>query len=368
MAHSKALEPRTYHYVIDSRDRNTDVFPSPNRYDVTLPETINNVAHCKLLVADIPFSRHLVHAANNLVYVSENGGATVSVVQITHGNYEGPSLATMLQAKLNASCKATYTVTYNDITDSFAIVSNLVDKITTPPPTVPTLSFMLAFKGDAIVVDGKPAAAYASFCAARVLGFANANYVGDVKGVASYASTGARTGTLAAPAGGLATAMCVGDALYVTAGAGAGTFPCTVTAVTDAAATISVPAAFSGQVPTGTVAVTGVVSGRIQAPFRKNLRKDRYIVLNVNNAEINYGVSTVLDRSFCIINSKDCSLNNEYKFDAIKNYEPPLNSLKRLQISFYDYDGNLYDFQNQDHRLELEFSVWGYGHGKGTLN
>lgn len=358
------LEPRTYHYVIDSRDRNTDIFPAPSRYDVTLPETINNVAYCKLLVADFPFSRYTVHAANNLVYVSENGNTTVNVVQLTPGNYEGPSLATKLQLQLNASCKATYTVTYNDITDSFAIVSNLIDKTATPPTTVPTLSFMLAFKGDSIVVDGKHSAAYASFCAARVLGFANANYVGAVKGVTAYTSTGARTGTLAAPAGGLA--MFVGDTLYVTVDAG--TFPCTVTAVADAAVSVSVPAAFTGQVPTGTVAVTSVVSGRIQAPFRKNLRKDRYIVLNINNAEINYGVSTVLDRSFCIINSKDCSLNNEYKFDAIKNYEPPLNSLKRLQISIYDYDGNLYDFQNQDHRLELEFSVWGYGHGKGTLN
>ena len=72
-----------------------------------------------------------------------------------------------------------------------------------------------------------------------------------------------------------------------------------------------------------------------------------------------HGRVGLVGRSFGIINSKESDLNNEYKHDTLKVFEPVLNSLRRLNIAFYDYDGNLYDFQNQEHRLELEFGVWG---------
>jgi hypothetical protein len=36
-----------------------------------------------------------------------------------------------------------------------------------------------------------------------------------------------------------------------------------------------------------------------------------------------------------------------------KTYDPPLERLARVAVSWTDYDGNPYDFQNQEHRIEL---------------
>jgi hypothetical protein len=40
-----------------------------------------------------------------------------------------------------------------------------------------------------------------------------------------------------------------------------------------------------------------------------------------------------------------------------KRWTPPLSRVGRLMIQFLDADGEQYDFQNQDHRLELMFEV-----------
>jgi len=98
-------------------------------------------------------------------------------------------------------------------------------------------------------------------------------------------------------------------------------------------------------------------TGAVVAPFRKNFNKERYIGLSVSRAEYTYGTSANIDRIFAIIDDKENSLNDDHKSDTIKIFEPPLNSLRKLQIAFVDYYGNQYDFQNQDHRLELEFTV-----------
>ncbi len=41
----------------------------------------------------------------------------------------------------------------------------------------------------------------------------------------------------------------------------------------------------------------------------------------------------------------------------LRSEAPPLSRVGRLMIQFLDADGNAYDFQNQDHRLELMFEI-----------
>ena len=41
-----------------------------------------------------------------------------------------------------------------------------------------------------------------------------------------------------------------------------------------------------------------------------------------------------------------------------KSYYPALPSMKTFSIKFTDYHGNLYDFQNKDHRFEIIFTCY----------
>jgi len=283
---------RKYRYVIDSRDRNITAFPSPSKYDISLAQDINNVTEMRLVIADIPFSRYLVHANNNLLFVSEEAPVKVNgvdtfphevTVAINPGDYDGPSLAQAVEDKLNAVCRATYSVNFDPIRDSYTFNSDLTNKILPRPIT----GFYLLFKGPIVPYGpqsydkhanktfGESTGSYRPNSAGRLLGFDNRNFA--------------------------------------------------------------------------------AVDGGIDAPFRKNFVKDRYISMRIERAEHTYGTSANLDRCFCVVDSKQNDLNNDYKSDTIKVFDPPLNSLQKLQISFHDYYGNLYDFQNIDHRLELEF-------------
>ena len=351
---------QVYHYVIDSRDRNIAMYPSPASYTITLPEPILNVESLKLLLADVPFSRYLIHNANNVLHVSETGSASDAVaIELIPGDYEPVNLATHLQTRLNAVCRATYTVAYDSIRDSFIIVSNLTDKDT---PDVFYAGCMIACKGHAITVDDKPSTSYRSKTVCRVLGFGNADYSGNVSSnVRTYTGTGVKSGTLALVSMSITSPIVSGDVLMITCNDINGAFPVLVTATTSTTAIVTIPASYTGVVPaaSGTLIVTNAINGRVIAPFRKNFVRDKYVVLRINNAENIYGISVGIDRSFDIINSKDSDLNNEYRHDAHKTFDPPLNSLKKLTVGFYDYEGNLYDFQNQEHRLELDICVWG---------
>ena len=41
-----------------------------------------------------------------------------------------------------------------------------------------------------------------------------------------------------------------------------------------------------------------------------------------------------------------------------KYYNPPIPAMRTLRVSFTDYDGKPYDFQNKDHLIELQFECF----------
>jgi hypothetical protein len=89
-------------------------------------------------------------------------------------------------------------------------------------------------------------------------------------------------------------------------------------------------------------------------PYKVNLRHDKYIVMNLGQANVNVSENNSTNKSFAIIKTDE--LENKFIESNYKKYfNPPVNSLTTLSLSFNDYDGNLYDFQNQDHMIELLF-------------
>lgn len=91
----------------------------------------------------------------------------------------------------------------------------------------------------------------------------------------------------------------------------------------------------------------------ITSEFRKNFTTHEDIVVNVEAIPLNVGNSTPILDSFLIL-SKHHNMNlvNAKEF-AIKTFNPPLGKLHKLKVKVTDCDGNYYDFQNQDHRIEM---------------
>lgn len=94
------------------------------------------------------------------------------------------------------------------------------------------------------------------------------------------------------------------------------------------------------------------ISNSIIAPFRCNFNYNSYIIMCIDQFDNNKSNSKPLNKSFAVF-SKDYNLSVGDEPNIIKKFSPPLARLAKLHLTFYDRFGNLYDFQNMDHRIEL---------------
>jgi len=102
-----------YILVVDSSERDTNVYTEPNDYTVFLNRPLYNVTKIELVSARIPLSQYIVDAHNNIVIVD-----SVSYT-ITPGNYAtGTALAAQLKTDLNPS--VINNVTYDDDTQKLS--------------------------------------------------------------------------------------------------------------------------------------------------------------------------------------------------------------------------------------------------------
>jgi hypothetical protein len=97
----------------------------------------------------------------------------------------------------------------------------------------------------------------------------------------------------------------------------------------------------------------------VRAPHRCDLDTDRYAVLHIEPAYVNYSTvnNTVLNKSFAILPRSSHALNLRVDESRMKTFKPPLAKFSKMRVTFYDPQGELYDFQNRDHRLEFRFTV-----------
>jgi len=377
---------RAFLYVIDSRERNTELYPSPSSYAVTLDEDVTDVVSARIVDADIPFPRHLVHENNNKLYVTEsaavlNGENTADYeytnnvvrIEIPTGDYSVERLRQELESQMNANLQATsVTVTHDTLKDKFTFTSSLVNSAGEP------LGFAMLFRGQmtyhgsystekvlkttpngTIMHDGNGNKMYETIVLgdkywplqkgtlARVLGFAGKNY-GHTTGLSSTtlgSTVVVGTDTM------YTRDYSVGDnvVLHATDGAGVSESLGTVVSIeSDVLMTVSIPA-------TSTMTKLVSYSGKITAEFRNNFSKDRYIILKMTGANAIYSNAKNVNQAFALI-----STDNRYRFDnyPIKFMNPIKPDMRKIKLSFVDYDGNEYDFQNQDHHIEILFTTF----------
>lgn len=113
--------------VVDSRVRDSSLFPFPNDYYVSFDDDISDVISAQLIYVDIPFTNYLVNKYYNSINVTYRGDDINNITKtiiVDTGNYTSTTLVIALQNALNVSFgDGEIVVSYNDILDNYIFSS-----------------------------------------------------------------------------------------------------------------------------------------------------------------------------------------------------------------------------------------------------
>jgi hypothetical protein len=257
---NKEISNKLTRILIDSRDRNVDIFPSPSCYEIQLDEEIEDVTSAEVLVIDVPFSTYLINLNNNKLSISSGSSANVMVV-LPVGDFTGPSLASAIQSSLNKQIGSSFNVLYDIVRDNFTFSSDQPFQFhfKTHNPSYPS-----------------------NLC--KVLGFQFKDMSSEIVEEDDYGYTNFLLST-----------------------------------------------------------------------HRKDFNDNKYIVLHIEQISLNYSNNTTTNKSLVLIPPSYMTLNHSTITPIKKFFNPPIGRLTKLRLTFKDYYGNLYDFQNHDHRIDLLF-------------
>jgi hypothetical protein len=275
---NKKLDVRYTRVVVDSRDRNTNLYPTPSSYSINLEETIEDIFIGELLVANIPFSQNLINKNNNCIKIKVN--SVEIIVLLKSKNYTETELATEIQTTLNNNPASlingySFSVLFDADTLKYSFACNYPFQV---------------IASDRIETDynGNDENKYTKNSAFKILGFGKEVYT-SVNESSVY---------------------------------------------------------------------------RIDAPFSRNFTDSNYIVIYIDEFSINKSISSNLNKSFAVVQDRYISLSYFSATNFIKKFFPqPIAKLSKITIKMYDVDGNLYDFDNKDHRLEI--MLHSYKHVRG---
>lgn len=93
----------------------------------------------------------------------------------------------------------------------------------------------------------------------------------------------------------------------------------------------------------------------LQSPHRSNFKYNNYVVMTIDQFDINKSNNNTLNKSFAVITGNYSSMNISDDPQIVKRFSPPLSRLAKLRIKFHDRFGNPYDFNNIDHHFEILF-------------
>ena len=95
--------------VVDSRDRDRTLFPSPNKYEIELDTDVQDVVSGEVVIKEIPLSAYTINSHNNSFLFN---GVLVSLPQ---GHYDAVTLTPVLEAALGG----TLSIVYSAITEKY---------------------------------------------------------------------------------------------------------------------------------------------------------------------------------------------------------------------------------------------------------
>lgn len=268
--HKKRKIEKDYYILVDSRDRNYETHPEPNKYEIELDTTFKDVLEIELLSANIPKSEYNINNSNNTIHFQV--GATEYSASLAVGTYTSLStLLTDLKTAMDGSGSGlTYTLTSSTLTNKITISA--------------TGSFDLLFNGGTETYGLETRNIYKENSIGYNLGFKRL----DLTGASSY------------------------DAQNI-----------------------------------------------------YNISGENYVLLNIKDLEnlsSTDNSKSSIRNSFTKINlntdlntTKYHTITNDYETKLI--FKTPRNKLADLEISFYNYNGSLYDFNGLEHSLYFKIKT-----------
>lgn len=278
----------THRIVLDSRDRDRSAFPDPAKYEVKLPDDLDNVISVRLVSADVPFSAYTLPADSPSP--PPPFGASVS-----------PKRSVMIQFPPAAGVNGGLPVPITLPAGNYASAQDIAQELNA------------AMQAASVPCDAR-------FDPRQDVIYIFSDYVIQVQIDAK-----------------------VSPRLAALLGAGAGAL--TADAVTASSA------------PGAALNTNSRVFG-LRMPYRVDVRGDRYVSLTLSpSAELLRSANTITDRTFAIVPSTGQTniSGSDGAAPVEKSWRAPLARVARIGLQFLDYYGEPYDFQNQDHRIELVF-------------
>lgn len=165
---------KDYYIVIDSRDRNHDLFANPNNYQVEFDNVLKSIISIELISAELPTVQYNINANNNLLHFNQGGDTLIAEVVI--GQYDlVTDLRDAIQTALNTATdsEGDYTVTISTVTRKFTITKG-------------SGTFELEFLGDSeVFVEGQTRTKYLTNSIGSIIGFSRI----DLSGALTYTGT-----------------------------------------------------------------------------------------------------------------------------------------------------------------------------------
>jgi hypothetical protein len=168
---------KEYFVVIDSRDRNYDIFSSTSQYEIELNNIYKDIVSIELISAEIPHSGYIINSSNNKIHFIETNTQTSTntyyTATISQGDYTESELATTIGEQMTTAGQSTYNVTFDTTSRKMSIASNLTggDNI-----------FSLIFRGNTEKYEDTTRYLYKTRSIGNILGFTRT----DLSGSASY--------------------------------------------------------------------------------------------------------------------------------------------------------------------------------------
>ena len=293
----------TKHIIVDSRDRNRHKYPHPSKYSFAFDEPFDNVHSVELTVYDFQFNEYNITVFNNILHV--NGTDYI----VPAGKYTESELVDALNSSLGGIMTFSYVEKKRQIKINVGVGVEIKCKSDDKPITVPIYSNNPTIPGTktATKPDGEP------------------NRNGFTYDDIEY------------------PAYKPNDPL----GAQLGSETYYIPIHTYRENTIAQVLGFD--------AIDYEVTTDTECPFPLNLNaRPNYIIMYLGRTKLYFSQNNNAHQSFAIIRPSNkenvVKLGNEL---ITKVYNPPID-MKKMDFKFVDYNGRLYDFQNQEHSFELK--------------
>ena len=346
-SNSKVISKHTV--IVDSRQRNYDIYPTPSEYLIELMDPHRNVERIELIAAMVPKTEYNINSENNLLLVSINGGTTFSKLYLTPGQYlVGSNVSGSINYTSNGSDPVFGLISELNVLLRTVDVNFNVYLATLPPPngtgnnasvfnriviTNSSTQFVIDFT-NSIYKAGSPF---------RVMGFIKQIYTSATNSVVIYGHSDACECTV--------TELQNATEYTITDNALAGCYDYNLK---------DDPNYLIMQLEFGNRSADRVESADIATN-----QKFAIIIYDSNdpdNISTYNSTLTTNDQVKLAIFRPPGNLKalKGSDFDKkIITFEPPI-TLENFKISFYKYDNSLYDFHNREHLLTFELDVADY--------